>query len=100
MVSSAHVAQTIGPIRLAEVWQISADLFGNDRVSIDFEMNEFEIESVNGTADAIRISAPLGTQNATLEGGNGQVILDLIISEWMQMDVLQHLIQLKLLQMN
>ncbi len=90
MVSSAHVAEIIRPIKLAEVWQISADLFGNDKITINFEMNELEIESVNGTADEIIIVTPLGTQNATLEGGNGQVILNLVISEWMQIDVLDN----------
>lgn len=88
MVSSAHIAEIIGPIRLSEVWQISADLVGEDRVSIDFDMNEIELTSLNGTAHEIIISTPLGIQNATIEDGNGQLTVNLVQNEWMQIDVL------------
>jgi len=88
MVSSSQIAEIIGPIRLAEVWQISADLYGEDRVSINFDMNQIEVTSINGTVHEIKISTPLGNQNATIEGGNGQFMVDLVLTEWMQIDVL------------
>jgi hypothetical protein len=56
----------------AEIWHISADLAGHDRVSITIEATNVTIDSMNGTAVTVRIIlAGEEIENWTLTNGTG-----------------------------
>ena len=88
VVTNQHIADTIKPLRMAENWQISADLIGNDRVSVDLENGMIGISSLNGTANSIQIMTLDGIQQSNLTDGNGEITANMSMQEWMQIDVL------------
>ena len=53
VVNSQHISETIEPLRNAEIWQISADLVGHDRVSVSLINGIIHVTSLNGTAAAV-----------------------------------------------
>ena len=87
VVNSQHVADTIEPLRMAEVWQISADLFGNDRVSITLQNGLINTTSLNGSASMIEITAPTGFERWNVTEGQGEFLTNLSMQEWLQVEV-------------
>ena len=59
VVNSQHISDTIQPLRNAEIWQVSADLSGEDRVSVSLVNGIFSVTSLNETATSIVIQTEL-----------------------------------------
>ncbi|MDP6905787.1 MAG: hypothetical protein QF440_00020 [Candidatus Thalassarchaeaceae archaeon] len=87
VVSSVHLAEIIQPVRLSEIWKISADLSGDDRVTADISSGRVSINSVNGTAAEVRITTTLGQENGSLQNGQGQLSITLDLTGWILVDV-------------
>lgn len=88
VVTSQHLADTIRPLRQAEIWLISADLAGADRVAVRIDAGTVNVTSLNGTADEVRLTTPLGTDGWNLSGGEGENTTALSLTDWVQVDVL------------
>jgi FlaG/FlaF family flagellin (archaellin) len=88
VVASQHLADTIRPLRQAEIWLVSADLSGADRVSVRIDAGMVNVTSLNGTADEVRLTTPLGTDGWNLSGGEGENTTTLSLTDWVQVDVL------------
>ena len=88
VVNNQHISDTIEPLRRAENWQISADLIGHDRVTVELQNGNFVVSSLNGTAATVHISTSLGSEQWNLSTGNGELTTNLSVQEWMQIDVL------------
>ena len=87
VINSQHVSDTIKPLRNAEIWQISTDLFGEDRVVISLENGRFNISSLNNTAAAVEIRTPSGSESWTLNDGDGENTTNLSMQDWVILDV-------------
>jgi len=88
VVNSQHITDTIEPLRNAEIWQISADLVGHDRVSVSLINGIIHVTSLNETATAVTIHTSIGVEQWDLEGGHGEITTNLGMQEWMSVDVL------------
>ena len=88
VVNSQHISDTIQPLRNAEIWQVSADLSGEDRVSVSLVNGIFSVTSLNDTATSVVIQTDLGIEQWTLTGGQGEITTNLSMQEWMSVDVL------------
>ncbi len=88
VVNSQHITDTIEPLRNAEIWQISADLVGHDRVSVSLINGIIHVTSLNETATAVTIHTSIGVEQWDLEGGQGEITTNLGMQEWMSVDVL------------
>jgi hypothetical protein len=84
---SQHLADTIRPLRLAEIWSVSADLAGSDRVIVTLGSNAVNVTSVNGTATDVTITTSMGQNNGTLDDGQGEIVIGLDLSNWIIIDV-------------
>ena len=87
VVNSQHVKDTVTPLRNAEMWQISADLAGDDRVTVSMENGIITISSLNESAYSVRIQTADETELWDLMD-DGQVITNVSIEGWIQIDVL------------
>ena len=87
VVNSQHVKDTVTPLRNAEMWQISADLAGHDRVTVSMENGIITISSLNESAYSVRIQTADETELWDLMD-DGQVITNVSIEGWIQIDVL------------
>ena len=87
VVNSQHISDTIKPLRNAEVWQISADLYGEDRVSVSLENGIFNVTSLNETAVNVEIRTLTGTDSWQLVNGEGENSTNLSMQDWMVLDV-------------
>ena len=88
VVNSQHITDTIEPLRNAEIWQISADLVGHDRVSVSLINGIIHVTSLNETATAVTIHTSIGVEQWDLEEGQGEITTNLGMQEWMSVDVL------------
>lgn len=88
VVTSQHLADTIRPLRQAEIWLVSADLAGADRVAVRIDAGMVNVTSINGTADEVRLSTALGTDGWNLNGGEGENTTTLSLTDWVRVDVL------------
>lgn len=88
VVNSAHIIDTIKPLRMAEIWKISADLAGEDRVSVSLTNGEITITSLNNSADAIEIVTRSSSEQVDLEDGSGEITTNLSQQDWIQINVL------------
>ena len=93
VVNSQHISDTIQPLRNAEIWQVSADLSGEDRVSVSLVNGIFSVTSLNETATSIVIQTELGIEQWTLADGQGEITTNLSMQEWMRIDVLDSMNQ-------
>ena len=46
VVNSQHISDTLKPLRNAEIWRFSADLFGQDRVEVSLANGLFNVTSL------------------------------------------------------
>ena len=88
VVNSQHVKDTIMPLRIAEIWQISADLVGHDRVTISLENGIISVSSLNSTAFSILIQTNTDSELWNLTDGQGDITTEVSMQEWMIIDVL------------
>ena len=88
VVSSQHISDTIEPLRNAEIWQISADLVGHDRVSVSLVNGIFHVSSLNETATLAIIQTSDGSEQWSLNEGQGEITTNLSMQDWMRVDVL------------
>ena len=87
VVNSQHVKDTVTPLRNAEMWQISADLAGHDRVTVSMENGIITISSLNESAYSVRIQTADETELWDLMDED-QIITNVSIEGWIQIDVL------------
>lgn len=87
VVNSQHVSDTLKPLRNAEIWQISADLFGHDRIQVSLENGQFNVTSLNGTASTVEVRTKDGFDTWTLQDGEGENSTNLSMQDWMIVDV-------------
>ena len=87
VVNSQHVSDTIKPLRNAEIWQISADLFGHERTKVSLENGQFNVTSLNGTASIVEVQTKDGSETWTLQDGEGENSTTLSMQDWMIVDV-------------
>ena len=87
VVNSQHVSDTLKPLRNAEIWQISADLFGHDRTKVSLENGLFNVTSLNGTASTVEVQTKDGSESWTLQDGEGENSTNLSMQDWMIVDV-------------
>ena len=83
VVNSQHISDTIQPLRNAEIWQISADLVGHDRVSVSLINGIIHVTSLNETATAVTIQTSIGVEQWDLDEGQGEIATNLSMQEWM-----------------
>ena len=88
VVNSQHVKDTIMPLRIAEIWQISADLVGHDRVTISLENGIISVSSLNSTAFSILIQTNTDSELWNLTDGQGEITTEMSMQEWLIIDVL------------
>ena len=88
VVNSQHVKDTVTPLRNAEIWQISADLVGHDRVTVSMENGVFVVSSLNGTAFSIHIQTNTDSEVWNLTDGQGEITTEIDLQEWVKIDVL------------
>ena len=88
VVNSQHISETIEPLRNAEIWQISADLVGQDRVSVSLINGMIHVTSLNETAAAVTVRTSAGSEQWDLNAGQGEITTNLSMQEWMSVDVL------------
>ena len=88
VVNGQHVKDTITPLRNAEIWQISADLVGHDRVTVSMENGVFVVSSLNGTAFSIHIQTNTDSEVWNLTDGQGEITTEIDLQEWVKIDVL------------
>ena len=93
VVNSQHISDTIQPLRNAEIWQISADLVGHDRVSVSLLNGIIHVTSLNGTATAMTIRTSIDVEQWDLNEGQGEITTSLSMQEWMSVDVLNDMNQ-------
>ena len=87
VVNSQHVSDTLKPLRTAEIWQISADLFGHDRIKVSLENGLFNVTSLNGTASTVEVQTKAGSESWILQDGEGENSTNLSMQDWMIVDV-------------
>ncbi len=87
VVNSAHIIDTIKPLRMAEIWQISADLAGDDRVSVTSTNGVIFVTSLNSSAHSIEIISRTSSQEVDLENGTGEISTNLSQQDWIQINV-------------
>ena len=87
VVNSQHVSDTLKPLRNAEIWQISADLFGHDRTKVNLENGLFNVTSLNGTASTVEVQTKDGLESWILQDGEGENSTNLSMQDWMIVDV-------------
>ncbi len=87
VIHSQHISDTIKPLRMAEIWQISADLFGNDRVTIELSGGVFNITSLNSSAASVSITGPSISEQWDLNEGMGDIITNASMQQWIKIDV-------------
>ena len=87
IIHSQHVSDTIRPLRMAEIWQISADLYGDDRVNIELHSWGFQVTSLNSSATSISISGPQESEEWNLAEGMGDITTNVSMQQWIQIDV-------------
>lgn len=87
VVNSQHVKDTVTPLRNAEMWRISADLVGHDRVTVSMENGIITISSLNESAYSVRIQTSDETELWDLMDED-QVTTNVSIEGWIQIDVL------------
>lgn len=87
-VNNQHVKDTITPLRVAEVWQISADLAGNDRVTVSMNNGIITVSSLNESAVSVRIHTNIETEWWNLTEGQGQITTNVSILGWVQIDIM------------
>ena len=87
VVNSQHISDTIKPLRNAEIWQISADLFGHERTKVSLENGRFNVTSLNGTASIVEVQTKDGSETWTLQDGEGENSTSLSMQDWMIVDV-------------
>ena len=87
VVNSQHVKDTVTPLRNAEMWQISADLAGHDRVTVSMGNGIIAISSLNESAYSVRIQTADETESWDLMD-DGLVTTNVSIEGWIQIDVL------------
>lgn len=74
---SSGLASTLDPLFAAEVWTISADLSGDDRVQVSLGTNNATITSDNSTATAVRVDVDdRRIHDWTLTNGSGTFELE------------------------
>ena len=83
VVNSQHVKDTIMPLRIAEIWQISADLVGHDRVTISLENGIISVSSLNSTAFSILIQTNTDSELWNLTDGQGEITTEMSMQEWL-----------------
>ena len=88
VVNSQHVKDTVTPLRNAEIWQISADLAGHDRVTVSMENGVIAVSSLNGTAFSIHIQTSTDSEVWNLTEGGGEIVTGISLQEWVKIDVL------------
>ncbi len=88
VVNSQHVKDTVTPLRIAEIWEISADLKGHDRVTVSMENGVISITSLNGTAFSIHIQTSTDSEVWNLTEGQGEITTEMGLQEWVKIDVL------------
>lgn len=88
VVNSQHVSDTIKPLRNAEIWQISSDLHGNDRIAVSLENGIFNVTSLNGTASAVEIRTSVGSESWSIQDGSGENTTQLSMQDWIILDVM------------
>jgi len=93
VVSDQHISETIEPLRMAENWQISADLIGHDRVNVELENGIILVSSLNGTAVSVQISNNMGSEQWNLTGGSGEITTNLSAQDWVKIDILDSMDQ-------
>jgi len=87
VVNSQHVKDTVTPLRNAEMWRISADLVGHDRVTVSMENGIITISSLNESAYSVRIQTSDETELWDLMDED-QFTTNVSIEGWIQIDVL------------
>ena len=87
-VNNQHVKDTITPLRVAEVWQISADLAGNDRVTVSMNNGIITVSSLNESAVSVRIQTNIETEWWNLTEGQGQITTNVSLLSWVQIDIM------------
>ncbi|MDE0574102.1 MAG: hypothetical protein OSB32_00765 [Candidatus Poseidoniales archaeon] len=93
VVNSQHIFDTIEPLRNAEIWQISADLAGHDRVSVSLDNGIIHVNSLNETASSVAIQTSVGSEQWDLSEGQGELTTNLSMQEWISVDVLNDMNQ-------
>ena len=93
VVNSQQIFDTIEPLRNAEIWQISADLVGHDRVSVSLINGIIHVSSLNETAASVTIHTSSGSEQWNLDQGEGELTTNLSMQEWMSVDVLNEMNQ-------
>ncbi|MEE2747536.1 MAG: hypothetical protein VX473_03605 [Candidatus Thermoplasmatota archaeon] len=88
VVTDQHISDTIKPLRMAENWQISADLSGDDRVTVLLQNGMIKVSSLNNTAESIQIMTSAGSEQYNLTDGSGELTANMSMQEWMRIDVL------------
>jgi hypothetical protein len=88
VVNNQHIKDTIEPLHIAEIWQISADLFGHDRVIVSMESGIIIVTSLNNTATSIHIQTNSDSERWNLSEGQGEFTTNLSLRGWIKIDVL------------
>jgi hypothetical protein len=88
VVRSQHLADTIRPLRQAELWTISADLAGDDRVDVSVESGVINVTSLNATAASVILTTAAGTDGWGLTDGEGENGTNLSLTDWVNIEVL------------
>ena len=88
VVNSQHISDTLKPLRNAEIWKFSADLFGHDRVDVSLTNGLFNVTSLNGTAATVEIRTEVGTDSWSLQEGEGENSTNLSMQNWMVVDIM------------
>tara|TARA_B110000438_G_scaffold300244_2_gene352191 strand:+ start:5034 stop:6068 length:1035 start_codon:yes stop_codon:yes gene_type:complete len=87
VVSSQHVKDTIEPLRIAEIWQIGADLIGHDRVTVSMENGIVIVSSLNSTAISAHIQTSSDSERWNLSEGQGQFTTSVSMQGWIKIDI-------------
>jgi len=88
VVNNQHIKDTIEPLRIAEIWQISADLLGHDRVTVSMDNGIITISSLNNTAVSVHIQTSSDSEWWNLSDGQGEITTNMSMQQWMKIDVL------------
>ena len=88
VVNNQHIKDTIEPLRIAEIWQISADLIGHDRVTVSMENGVITVSSLNRSAVSVHIQSSLDSEWWNLSEGQGEITTNISLQQWVKIDVL------------
>lgn len=87
VVQSAHLANTITPLRTAETWVVSADLAGEDRATVSTASGLVNVTSINRTAASAIAIGPSGNETWNLADGEGNHTLSISTTTWFVIDL-------------